>query len=376
MKRFVLIPDSFKGTMSSMEVCSIMAEQIHRRYPDANILSLPVADGGEGSVDAYLRTMGGEKKIVSVQGPYGCDIPSFYGIIGHDTAVIEMAACAGLPLAGKDLRPMDTTTFGVGQLMLNAVECGSRHLILGLGGSCTNDGGAGAAAALGIRFISESGEFFIPTGGTLKDIAHIDISGLNPLIRSASIEAICDVDNPLTGVNGAAYVFGPQKGANEEVVRLLDAGLCNLSSIVRKDLGFEIDTVPGSGSAGGMGAGMMAFFGAKLRPGIEVMLDAVQFDEAIAYADMVFTGEGKLDEQSLRGKVISGVARHTKKLGVPLVAIVGDIGDNIDGIYELGVNAVFSINRVAADFSIVRSRCRKDLAQAMDNLMRFMLSCT
>lgn len=371
MKKYLLIPDSFKGTMSSAQICTIMERAIRKHYPEAEIISLPVADGGEGSVDSFLTAMGGEKVFTEVSGPYFDRMEGFYGIVDTDTAVIEMAACAGLPLVGDDKRPDQTTTYGVGELILHAASRGCKKIIVGLGGSATNDGGTGAAAAVGIRFLDEKGESFVPTGGTLSKIASIDASGRNTILDGVEIVTMCDIDNPLVGEHGAAYVFGPQKGADDSMVRFLDAQLRSLGDTIARELSKDVSLIPGSGAAGGMGAGMVAFFDAKLEMGIEVVLDTVGFDALLDGADMVFSGEGKIDFQSLRGKVVIGIARRTKRKNVPLVAVVGDIGDSIEGAYDEGVSAIFSINRVARDFKHVIARAPQDMELTMDNLMRF-----
>ncbi|MDR2741699.1 MAG: glycerate kinase [Treponema sp.] len=378
MKKFILIPDSFKGTMSSAEICGLMEERIRAYYPLAEVISIPVADGGEGSVDAFLTAVGGEKVTLPVKGPYMEDITGFYGLIdGGATAVIEMAACAGLPLAGGNLHPDRTTTYGVGQLMADAAKRGCRKIIVGLGGSATNDFGAGAAAAAGIRFFNSSGKEFVPTGGGLSRIAHIDASGFLPELKATEIITMCDIDNPLYGPQGAACVFGPQKGADSAMVEFLDGQLRSVSDTVIRELGVDVSATPGAGAAGGMGGGMSVFFGSRLQMGIETVLDTVHFDQLLEGTDMVFTGEGKIDTQSLRGKVVIGVARRVKKIAppgktaVPVIAVVGDIGDNIEGVYDEGVAAVFSINRVAVPFEKAKLRAPEDLKLTMDNLMRF-----
>lgn len=371
MKKILLIPDSFKGTMSSSEICEIMKKAIHTYYPETEVISIPVADGGEGTVDSFLAAVGGKKVHLTVKGPYFEDIQSFYGILPDNTAVVEMAAAAGLPLVGENKRAEKTTTYGVGQLISHAVASGCRKIIIGLGGSATNDGGTGAAAALGVRFINAKGESFIPVGESLSEIASIDTSGLDPALEGVEMITMCDIDNPLCGPRGAAAVFAPQKGADEAMVRILDQNLAHMAEIVKKDLGRDIINLKGAGAAGGMGGGMAAFFGSKLQMGIETVLDAVHFNELLDGADLVFSGEGKIDSQSLGGKVVIGVARRTKKKGVPLIAIVGDIGDDIEGVYDEGVSAIFSINRVAVPFSEAKLRSKSDLALTMDNLMRF-----
>lgn len=372
MKKIVLIPDSFKGTMSSAEICSILEERIRRYYPGAEILSIPVADGGEGSVDSFLAAAGGEKITIPAKGPFMEDRTGFYGLIDNGaTAVIEMAACAGLPLVGGRLRPDQTTTYGVGQLMLDAARRGCKKIIVGLGGSATNDFGAGAAAAAGIRFLDGEGKTFVPVGGTLSRIVAIDAGAVPGELRSAEIITMCDIDNPLCGPAGAAYVFGPQKGADPAMVEMLDGQLKAAADTVKRELGVDVAALPGAGAAGGMGGGMAAFFGSRLQMGIETVLDTVHFDQLAAGADLIFTGEGKIDAQSLRGKVVIGVARRAKKRGIPVIALVGDIGDHIEGVYDEGVAAVFSINRRAIPFGEARLRCREDLGLTLDNLLRF-----
>ena len=369
MKKAVLIPDSFKGTLSSMEICAIMEKAIHSHFPGCELLSIPVADGGEGSVDAFLTALGGEKIYTQVSGPYLEDMRAFYGLIGK-TAVIEMAACAGLPLVGEKKDPSRTSTYGVGQLMLHALENGAEKIIMGLGGSATNDGGCGAAAALGLRFLNGAGESFIPTGGTLKDIEAIDMSGLNPLVKQAEIITMCDIDNPMYGENGAAYIFGPQKGADEKMVMELDAGLRHLGELIKRELGRDYTGIPGGGAAGAMGVGMAAFFSSRLQMGIEAVLDTVGFDSLAKDADFVFTGEGKLDSQSLRGKVVIGVARRARKLSLPVIALVGGADRDVSGAYDEGVSAVFTINRLPQPLSESAPYSAENLAFAMDNVLR------
>lgn len=373
INKVILIPDSFKGTMSSALICDIMEKVIKEYYPHSEILKIPVADGGEGSVDAFLQATGGIKKFAQVKDPYFNDMESFYGVLEDGkTAVIEMASCAGLPLVGDEKDPSKTTTFGVGQLILEAVKSGAEHIIMGLGGSATNDCGAGAAAACGVTFYDENEKSFIPVGGTLKDIRRIDTSTINPILKNISITTMCDINNPLYGTNGAAYIFGPQKGADPAMVVDLDNGLRHISEIVKKDLGIVSEDMPGAGAAGGMGYGMHVFFGSMLQMGIETVLDTVNFDELVKNTDYVFTGEGKIDSQSIRGKVVIGVAKRAKSANVPVIAIVGDIGDGIEPVYDMGVSAIFSINRVAVDFKLAKQRSQNDLRLTMDNLMRFL----
>lgn len=372
MNKILLIPDSFKGTMSSSEICDIMEKRIHAYYPDCNVIGIPVADGGEGSVDCFLAAVGGEKKTPSVTGVFGERTEAFYGLLQDGTtAVIEMACCAGLPQAEGRLNPGTATTFGVGELILDAAKNGAKKIILGLGGSATNDAGCGAAAACGVKFYRKNGESFVPAGGTLAEIHSIDISGIDPLLADVEMVIMCDIDNPMYGENGAAYIFGPQKGADPDMVKRLDNGLRHLNEVFVRDLGKDLSSLPGGGAAGAMGAGMHAFFDAPLQMGIETVLDTVQFDTLLENADAVFTGEGKIDGQSLRGKVVIGVANRAKKKNVPVIAVVGDIGDGVEGAYAQGVSAIFSINSVAVDFSKARLRSKRDLEMTMDNIIRF-----
>ncbi len=372
MKKIVLIPDSFKGTMSSVEVCDILTATISK-FSDAQVISVPVADGGEGSVDAFLAALEGEKRYVTVNNPYFEEMQGFYGVIHNGkTAVIEMAACAGLPLVEDRKNPCKTTTFGVGQLMLHAVENGCNNIIIGLGGSCTNDAGAGCAAAVGVRFTDKSGKEFVPVGETLKDIAEIDVSGIAKGIKDAQITIMCDIDNPLYGENGAAHIFGPQKGADEEMVIFLDSNLKSFAETVKRELNIDVSALPGGGAAGGMGAGLNALLGGKLYMGIETVLDTVGFDELIVDADLVISGEGRIDGQSARGKVVAGIAKRTSAQNVPTIAIVGDVGVGSEQLYSMGLTAIFSINRVAVLFPEAKLRAKQDLASTCEDIFRLL----
>ena len=373
MEKILLVPDSFKGTLSSRQVCQVMAGQLRRFFPQAQVKSIPVADGGEGSVEAFLAAAGGERRTRTVTGPFGEPVEAFYGILGDGrTAVIEMAACAGLPLAEGRLNPERATTYGVGELLLAAKEAGCTKAILGLGGSCTNDGGAGAAAALGAKFTRADGTAFVPTGGTLGEIAALDVSPVAQALQGMELTAMCDIDNPLYGEAGAAAVFAPQKGADAAMVARLDAGLRHLGQVSARCLGRDFSHLPGAGAAGGLGFGMAAFCGAQLRMGIDAVLDAVGFDSLLPGTDVVFTGEGKIDSQSARGKVVSGVAVRCRKAGVPVVAVVGQIGQGFEKMYQQGLTAVFSINRAAQPFAESRFHAGENLALTMENIARLL----
>ena len=372
--KFVLIPDSFKGTLSSVQICKITAAKIREHFPDSKILEIPVADGGEGSVDAFLLAVGGEKIKVKVKNPYFEDMDSYFGLIdGGKTAVVEMASCAGLPLVENRKDPRLTTTYGVGQLMLAAAERGVKKIVVGLGGSATNDGGCGAAAAAGAKFYNKEGREFIPTGGTVIDIESIDLEGINKVFKDIEIITMCDIDNPMYGTFGASYVFAPQKGADEKCVEELDKGIENLSRVIAETTGKDISQIPGTGAAGAMGAGMVAFFNAKLQMGIQTVLDTVRFDEKIADADYIFTGEGKLDAQSLRGKVVMGIAQRAQQQEKKVIAVVGGVDDkHIKAAYRMGVTAVFPINRLPQDFSVSRQYSADNLGYTMDNILRLL----
>ena len=372
-EKFIVIPDSFKGTMTSAEVCGIMRERILRFYPRAQVVSIPVADGGEGTVEAFLAAVGGRRVKQRVSGPFGEAVEAEYGVLpDEETAVLETASCAGLPLASGRLDPLAATTYGLGELMAGAVRRGCRRLVVGLGGSCTNDAGAGMAAALGVTFRDIRGAEFVPTGGTLKNVAAIDCSKAARFLSGVHIAAMCDIDNPLFGPEGAARVFSPQKGAGPEAVSELEEGLRHIAGVIQQSLGVDVSGLPGGGAAGGMGAGMKAFLGAELQPGIEIVLDTVKFGETLAGAGLVFTGEGRLDAQSLHGKVVAGVARRARKAGVPVVAVVGDVGAGAREAYGRGVTAVFSINRTAVPYEQAKLRSREDLGSTMEDLLRLL----
>jgi len=372
MHKYVLIPDSFKGTLSARDFCAVAREAIGRADPGAQVLPIPLADGGEGTVEAFLAACGGRRIDCPCTGPYGGTAPGFYGLLPDGTAVVELAAAAGLPLAGTDLHPADATTYGVGQLLLHAARRGARRLLLGLGGSATNDGGCGAAAALGAEFLDAEGRAFVPTGGTLTQIAHIRMKGLRETLAGAEVTVMCDIDNPLCGPAGAAAVFGPQKGADAAMVARMDAGLRHLAETLEKDVGMEVLTLAGGGSAGGFGAGAAAFFGGQLRMGIDVVLDLTDFDRKCRGASLVITGEGHLDSQSLRGKTVVGVARRARALGVPAAALVGGCETALEAVYAEGVSGVFPIHPALCTWPQAAARTEEDLRFTMGNLLRFM----
>lgn len=373
MQNFILVPDSFKGTLSAIEVCNIMKSSIKNLYEDANIISVPVADGGEGTVDAFLYALGGEKKSVWVSDAFNEQkILAHYAMLKDNIAVIEMAACAGLPLVKNRLEPDKTTTFGVGELIIDAINSGAKKIILGLGGSATNDGGCGMAVALGVKFKDEQDQEFIPTGGTLSQIYKIDMNNIYSKIKDVEFISMCDVDNPLCGRLGASAVFAPQKGADEDMVKSLDEGLAHLAKIIKRDLHIEVKDIKGAGAAGGLGAGSIAFLQSKLTKGIDVILDTINFDELVSKADIVFTGEGKFDSQSLHGKVVMGVANRSQKYKTPVIVVTGAIGENIQEAYNKGITAIFSINKEPMEFSKSALKSKENMILTMENILRLL----
>ncbi|WP_282927672.1 glycerate kinase family protein [Megamonas funiformis] len=373
MQNFILVPDSFKGTLSAIEVCNIMKSSIKNLYKDANIISVPVADGGEGTVDAFLYALGGEKKSIWVSDAFNEQkILAHYAMLKDNIAVIEMAACAGLPLVKNRLEPDKTTTFGVGELIIDAINSGAKKIILGLGGSATNDGGCGMAAALGVKFKDEQDQEFIPTGGTLSQIYKIDMNNIYSKIKDIEFISMCDVDNPLCGKLGASAVFAPQKGADEDMVKSLDEGLAHLAKIIKRDLHIEVKDIKGAGAAGGLGAGSIAFLQSKLTKGIDVILDTINFDELVSKADIVFTGEGKFDSQSLHGKVVMGVANRSQKYKTPVIVVTGAIGENIQEAYNKGIIAIFSINKEPMEFSKSALKSKENMILTMENILRLL----
>ncbi|MHB1372928.1 MAG: glycerate kinase [Thauera sp.] len=343
--KILIAPDSFKESLSALEVAQAVQAGFSQVFPQASYVLVPVADGGEGTVDAMVAATGGRRESVTATGPLGTPVEAFYGLTGDGaTAVIEMAAASGLMLVPAAQRnPLLTTSRGTGELIRAALDAGARRFILGIGGSATNDGGAGMVQALGARLLDARGEDIGPGGGALAGLERIDVSVLDARLAECCIEVACDVDNPLTGPRGASAVFGPQKGATAEMVQTLDANLARFARIVERDLGVAVDAVPGAGAAGGMGAAMLAFFGATLKPGIEIVTAAVDLDTHVRDADLVITGEGRIDFQTVHGKTPIGVARVAKRHGKPVIGIAGSLGANVGVVHEHGIDAVFSV---------------------------------
>ena len=368
MKKCVVVSDSFKGTVSSREICEIAQRVIPRHFPACEVVCIPVADGGEGTVDCFVQAMGAQRVGVTVTNALGEKSAAAYARLG-ELAIIEMAAAAGLPQVGALRCPGTATTYGVGELIAHAAHSGCRKILLGLGGSATNDGGCGCAAALGVRFYDADGQSFVPVGDTLGRIVRIDTAEAEALLRSVEITVMCDVTNPLYGPTGAAYVFAPQKGADAEKVKSLDAGLRHFGDVIRSQYGLDVSAMPGAGAAGGMGAGCVALLGGTIQSGIDAVLDVTGFDRQLEGADLVITGEGRIDSQSADGKVVSGVARRTRAKGVPLIAIAGGIADSAGAVYDIGVSAMFSTDRAALPVDMLGARSPGDYEATLSDIM-------
>ncbi|NLJ74787.1 MAG: glycerate kinase [Firmicutes bacterium] len=343
--RIIIAPDSFKGSLSSIEVAEAMERGVKKAAPYSETILLPLSDGGEGLVDSLVTATGGQFLSLAVTGPLGKPVRAKMGLLGNGkTAVIEMAQASGLPLVPYEERnPLVTTTYGTGELIKHALDQGCSELIIGIGGSATNDGGMGMAQALGFKFLDGDGKPLGHGGGELARLASIDVSGSDPRLGDVKIKVACDVDNPLTGPQGAAAVYGPQKGATPEMVEFLDNALKNYDEVLARCLKKGVGSTPGAGAAGGLGAGLMALLGGELVSGIELVLDVLGFKELTKGADLVFTGEGKFDAQSAYGKVPVGVGRQCKKLGVPVVVIAGTVLPDAEPLHAEGITAYFSI---------------------------------
>lgn len=343
--KIVIAPDSFKGSLTALQAAEAMEVGLRRVFPDAEIEKIPMADGGEGTVQSLVDATNGEILTAGVLGALGAAIDAQYGVLGDGvTAVIEMAAASGLTLVPPDRRnPLVTTTYGTGQLIRAALEHGCRKLIIGIGGSATNDGGAGMAQALGAKLLTADGDQIKWGGGHLDGLNSIDLSELHPHIAETETVVACDVNNPLTGGQGASHVYGPQKGATPEMVEVLDANLAHFDEILQRDLDKSVGDIPGAGAAGGLGAGLMAFLNATLNSGIELVTEATQLAKRFAGADLVITGEGQINFQTVFGKTPVGVAKVAKTHNIPVLAIAGSIADDSDGVYDAGIDAMIDI---------------------------------
>lgn len=343
--KIVIAPDSYKESLSALEVATQIELGFKDIFPHAHYVKVPMADGGEGTVQAMAEATHGRIVDLQVTGPLGQPVKGFYALNGDGRmAMIEMAAASGLALVPPEQRnPEITTSYGTGELIKAALDAGARHLILGIGGSATNDGGAGMLQALGVQLLDGSGQAIGRGGAPLAQLARIDASGIDTRLAACTIEVACDVDNPLTGPRGASAIFGPQKGATAQTVQQLDANLKHFAQIIQRDIGVDVDQIPGAGAAGGMGAAMLAFFQGQLRPGCEIIAKAVGLDQAIQGASLVITGEGRIDQQTIFGKTPFGVATVAKQHGVPVIGIAGSLGTNAHVVHDHGIDAIASV---------------------------------
>ncbi len=349
--KVVIAPDSYKESLTAMEVATAIENGFKEIMPDAEYIKLPMADGGEGTVQSLVDATGGDIVTVEVTGPLGQPVEGFYGLLGDgSTAVIEMAAASGLHLVELSERnPLLTTTYGTGQLIKAALDKGVNHIIIGIGGSSTNDGGVGMAQALGAKLVDAEGADLPFGGGAIARLSKIDLSGLDPRLAKIQLEVACDVDNPLCGPKGASHVFGPQKGATPEMVEQLDQNLAHYAAMIHQTNGKDVISQAGAGAAGGLGAALLGLFDATLRPGINIVMDAVNLAEVVKDADLVITGEGRIDSQTIHGKTPIGVARTAKLYQLPVIGIAGSTARDCRVVHDHGIDAVFSVVLGAID---------------------------
>lgn len=370
--KIVIAPDSFKESLSAERTAQAIKQGFSEIFPDAEYVCLPIADGGEGTVEAMIAATGGERLALTVTGPMGTPVEAFYGVTGDGrSAVIEMAAASGLMLVPIDERnPLLASSVGTGELIRHVLDCGIRHIILGIGGSATVDGGMGMAQALGARFYDQQGAELSASGAALARVAQVDIQNLDPCLAQCSIEIACDVDNPLTGPRGAAHVFGPQKGATPAMVDELEAGMANYARVLGELTGRDINAIVGGGAAGGMGAAADVFLGGRLKPGIDIIIHAVGLEQALAGASLVVTGEGRIDSQTVGGKAPMGVARLAQRHGVPVIGMAGVLGEGVEIVHQHGIDAVFSILPRLAPLSAVLAEGEINLRHCARNIAR------
>ena len=343
--KIVIAPNALKDCLTTSEAADAIEKGILNVFPEAETVKVPVADGGDGLLDALLTPLNGVCHTAEVTGPRYDKLSADFAYFSQQkTAIVEMAKASGLALLPLDKRDAElTTSLGTGELIKAALLLDVTHIFVGIGGSATCDGGIGLATALGLRFLDKNGTPVKPIGKSLQEIAKIDMSNMHPKLSTVKIEVVCDVDNPLLGKNGAAYVYGPQKGASPEQVKELDSGLANLAFVIKKDLGVDVTEISGGGAAGGIGAGMYAYFNAPLKPGIDIVLDLVKLREKLQNTDLILTAEGQMDNQTAYGKAPAGVAKCAKEKNIPCIAIAGGVKEDIDELHKIGINAVFSL---------------------------------
>lgn len=374
MTKYVVAPDSFKESMTAKEVCDAMEKGIKKADSAAEVIKVPMADGGEGTVDSLVDATNGQRVIVEVTGPLGNKISAYYGILGNGTtSVIEMAKASGLEIVEKKKRnPMITTTFGTGELIRHALDHNVKEIIIGLGGSSTNDGGSGMAQALGAKLLDQNNNQISFGGGNLDKLDKIDISDLDSRLQDVKIILASDVTNPLIGKDGASRVFGPQKGATPEMVEKLENNLQHYAKIIKRDLNKDVASVSGAGAAGGLGAGLMAFTTCKMRQGVDIAIEVTKLEEKVKSADYVFTGEGGTDFQTKFGKTPYGVAKLGKKYHKPVISLAGYLGEGIDSLYSEGFTAIFGIIPGACDLSTALKNGPSNVARTTENIVRLL----
>lgn len=372
MTRYLCAPDSFKESLTAMEAARAMAQGIENADHDAEVRCLPMADGGEGTARALVDATGGSMRAVPVHDPLGRPVEGHFGLLADGTtAVVETAEASGLALLeAKERNPLIASSYGTGELMLAAVRSGAKRIIVGLGGSATNDAGAGLLQALGVRLLDKNGNDLKHGGAALANLTTIDISTMDPALKNVAITAACDVTNPLTGPTGASAVFGPQKGASKDDVATLDAALAHFAQVIDSQLGVAVNDVPGAGAAGGIGAALKGFLNAEFRPGIAIVIEQSGLDAAAQWADVVFTGEGSIDFQTKFGKTPAGVAETAKRHGKPVIAVAGHIGTGIDELHEVGIDAVFGIAPGAASLSELLADAAANVTRTTEQIVR------
>lgn len=374
----VLAPDSFKESMTAKEVCEAMERGIRKANSQIRCIHVPMADGGEGTMQSLVDATGGRVYSKEVVGPLGNNVVAEYGILGNgEIGVIEMASASGIHLVDSEKRnPLITTTFGTGQLIKACLDKGVKKLLIGIGGSATNDGGAGFIQALGGRLLDENGDDLSYGGGALAKLHTIDLSNLDERLKYVSVKVACDVNNPLCGKEGASYVFGPQKGATREMIEILDQNLSHYAEVIKEQLGKDVISKAGAGAAGGLGAGLMAFLDVKLKSGIEMVIEYANLEEKVRDADMVWTGEGSIDFQTQYGKTPLGVAMIAKKYNKPVIALAGRVGNDIDVLYDKGIDAIFGIMRGVTSIEEALVKGPENVEKTSENIIRLLnISC-
>ena len=369
--KMIFAPDSFKGSLSSIQVIELLKEAAYKVFPDIEIIGVPIADGGEGTKEALVSFLSGKYKHIKVKNTLGKEISASYGVLDKESVIIEMASASGLTLISNEKRnPLYTTTYGTGEMIKDALENGFTNITIAIGGSGTNDGGIGAMSALGVKFLDKSGKEVKPIGQSLIDIVDIDISEIHPQIHKADFTVMCDVTNHLLGPEGATYVYGPQKGGNKEELDYLESGMRNYAKVIEDKFHIDITNIAGAGAAGGLGAALMVFANAKLKSGISTVLEKIHFEDFLEGASCVLTGEGMLDWQSASGKVVAGIGLLCKKKEIPVIAIVGGMGEGALDIYQYGIDSIVPAINAAMDMEEAMERAEELLLNAAERTFR------